>query len=540
MASGKIIPIQLMKGSKVVPLTPDEYARHQQQVLIQNTLTWVLTCIAAFLFLTTFTVKDQRVKGICVFSALAVAIASRLSSGENVRADRIAKDHTDGSDVSRQSRIFQQTSIEQVPVESWYEAMEEEESSDEYPHDLLCKPYDRDYVDRLVLNRNSKLIVGAPGCGKTVTGKAMISALFSYFENAIMLVNYRKVTSFCGLESIPGCCAQSRQGDLEGLFNQMALLHAIHQSRSNMPPSERENQPPAILYLVDYAATWNNMETILKDRKHKLYKAVISYLERMGEIVTVGRENNVQMWVDSQSFNLLSLGNIDANERGCLTTLALGFESLDKFGQVSGNYEVLQLLLRNAFMVSSDADREQLTTWLPLMKEHSQESRQPLAFTTLGGAELFFLPDYRFFERFILPQETLQRASITLQKVYSEFGESLDLESMILGSDVSELGSDDSEPGSGFNFGSDGAEPLNRSPRASVQGSVQSSDKFTTHQLSPLEAWKLISELQNRGYTQTQIIETLWDCKKGGNKKYLNAKAEYDFLIQTDPHSFDE
>ena len=133
MPNSRIIPVQLMKGSKVVPMTPDEYARYSQRVLVGNVQTWILTAIATFLFLSTFAVENQRMKALCIFSAFGVAIAARLSSGENVRDDRISKDIADGSDSNRQSRIFQQTAIEQVPVESWYQALEEEDDDIEYP-----------------------------------------------------------------------------------------------------------------------------------------------------------------------------------------------------------------------------------------------------------------------------------------------------------------------------------------------------------------------------------------------------------------------
>lgn len=519
--AGKIIPIQLMKGSKVIPITPDEYAREQQRVFTSNAATWILTATALFLFLSTFTVREPRIKSLCVFSSLAVAIASRLISGENVRADRIAKDHTDGSDSNRTGRILHQTNIEQVPVDSWYEAMEPEPEPDDYPHDLLCKPYDRDFAERLALSRNSKLFVGAPGAGKTVTGKAWIASLFRLFPESLLLINYRKVTSFCGLENISGCCAQSQQGSLSGLFEQMALIHAIHNERSNMEPKTRVKQFPAILYLVDYAATWNNIESVLKDRKHPLFKPALTFIERVGDIVTVGRENNVQIVFDTQSFNLTSLGNIDSNERGCLTTLGLGFESLDQWGQVSGNYEVLQLLIKNPFMIPNDNEREQIINWLPLMREYSQQNRQPLAFTTLGGSELFFLPDYRPFDDYILPPESIQRASMTIQRAREKHGNTLVIESETVDETVS-----------AFSSVSARAETLKQPQDEEFQSFTEEAEVFTNKQLPPLEARNLIALLKGEGHSKVKIIEMLWDAKPGASKAYLKAKEEYEFLTQ--------
>lgn len=532
MPNSRIVPIQLMKGSKVVPLTPDEYARYQQRVMVGNAQTWLLTAIACFLFLSTFAVKNQGFKALCIFSAFGVAIASRLSSGENVRDDRISKDFTDGSDSNRQSRIFQQTAIEQVPVESWYEALEEQDTDTiDYPHDLLCKPHDRDFIERFTLNRNSKLLVGAPGAGKTVTAKAWIATLFKYFPDAIVLVNYRKRASFCGLEQVPGCCQQSRQGDLTGLFAQMALIHGIHQGRSDMSPDERKEQPPAILYIADYAATWGNINAILSDRRSPLQNAARLFLERMGELITVGRENNVQLVVDTQSFNLQALGNIDSNERGCLTTLGLGFESVDQWGQKSGNYEVLQLLTRNAFMVSSDSDREQLNTWLPLMRDESQRLRRPLAFTTLGGAELFFLEDYRYFEALTLPESALETISQSIEDAFNEYGENLIDESMFDVSDNFRDDRNDSEKPENFQPVSEFSETPKRLQGEDFRDFRKTDRLFTTRQLPPDEAETLIRLMISEGLGKTKIIKMLWDANPGKNKKYQNALEEWDLLL---------
>lgn len=531
MPNSKIVPIQLMKGSKVVPMTPDEYARYQQAILVNNAQTWLLTLIAAFLFLSTFSVRNPAIKSGAIFTALAVAIAARLSSGENVRDDRISKDITDGSDSARQSRIFQQTAIDQVPVDAWFEAVEESEESNEPAHDLLCKPHSRDFVERFTLDRNSKLIVAAPGSGKTVTAKAWIATLLHFFPDALVLINYRKVASFCGLETVPNCTAQSRQGNLGGLFSQMALFHALHQARSDMPPDVRANQPPAVFYIADYAATWGNISAILADKASPHKQAARLFLERMAEIITVGRENNCQLVIDTQSFNLTALGGIDSNERGCLTTLGLGFESVDKFGQKSGNYEVLQLLIRNAFMISSDADREQLINWLPLMRDYSQQTRQPLAFTTLGGAELFFLPDYRFFENHTLPNDTLTRLSDTLQTAIREHGYDINLESIFPISDKFQGELKSAEIAETFQPISGSAETLKPNESSIFQDSFQVSARYTNRNLPPDEARTLIRLLISEGMNQTQIIKLLWDANPGGSKAYLQARSEYDFLI---------
>jgi hypothetical protein len=289
-----------------------------------------------------------------------------------------------------------------------------------------------------------------------------------------------------------------------------------------------------VFYIADYAATWGNLSAILGDRKNDKQNAVRLFLERLNEIITVGRENNVQIVIDTQSFNTTALGNLDSNERGCLTTLGLGFESIDQWGQKSGNYEVLQLLMRNSFMVSNESDRDQLLTWFPLMRKFSQDSRQPLAFTTLGGSELFFLPDYRFFEHHILSESVLQTLSDTIQYAYHSQGENFPGEATFSGSDDVQSCLNLAEPGLNVQPGSEGAEPLNLAHSAEVQESSEKVQTFTDRQLPAEKARALIFLLRSEGWTKPDIICNLWNCTKGGNKKYIQGKADYEFLIGSD------
>lgn len=300
-----------------------------------------------------------------------------------------------------------------------------------------------------------------------------------------------------------------------------------------MTPDERKNQMPAIFYIADYAATWVGIQAILKERGNKQQHQANLFLERLNEVITLGRENNVQVCVDTQSFNLTALGNLDSNARGCLTSLGLGFHSIDHWGQKSGNYEVLQLLLRNPFMVSIEGDREQFSTWLPLMRDYSKQTNQPLAFTTLDGPELFLLSDYRLFEDYILDESVLQTLSDTIQYAYHSQGENVPDEAM---HDVSKRFQGDLKPSEMaeiFQDVSESAETLKPMQEETFQDSFQISETFTRHNLTANEARSMICLLISEGHTQTKIIKILWDANPGESKAYVKAKAEYDFLMNS-------
>ena len=67
------------------------------------------------------------------------------------------------------------------------------------------------------------------------------------------------------------------------------------------------------------------------------------------------------------------------------------------------------------------------------------------------------------------------------------------------------------------------SEPLNQ-PQDNA--SSESEPKFTTLELNRKQAIDLIQKLRNE-LNQTQIIERLWDCKKGGSDAWKRAYAQF-------------
>jgi len=109
------------------------------------------------------------------------------------------------------------------------------------------------------------------------------------------------------------------------------------------------------------------------------------------------------------------------------------------------------------------------------------------------------------------------------------------------GSETVQPGSETVQPGSApepLNHGSNPVQWLNHCLEAEVQdsepdGSGFSSDgsaRFSPENLTFEDALNRINELKEVGLNQTQILAALWRVKKGGNKAYQDAVAQYKLL----------
>ena len=75
-------------------------------------------------------------------------------------------------------------------------------------------------------------------------------------------------------------------------------------------------------------------------------------------------------------------------------------------------------------------------------------------------------------------------------------------------------------------------EPLNQPPDGTNGESEQKSEpKFTSLDLTRQQAIDLIQQKRRSSRNQTQIIERLWDCKKGGSDAWKRAYAQFKDLV---------
>jgi hypothetical protein len=248
-----------------------------------------------------------------------------------------------------------------------------------------------------------------PGTGKTCTELAYLAKLFEQSPDAIVRVVCRKKDAFLGLAAIPRC-VELIDPQFEVFFEAINWIHGILHQRLGMPVQQRGSLEPVRQVIGDYYSTANSLSQQKKYRdRWEETKA------KLGDINTLGREVNVGAVIDTHSFNTAALGVSDGNIRDCLNIAALGKITRDDNGREDGGYGSIFKAINNKLVVDDDTLRQQLLKRdLPPLQEQSQQTGQPVLFTTMGTPRLMLLPDLRWAETYQLPRATLQRLAAKL------------------------------------------------------------------------------------------------------------------------------
>ena len=239
-------------------------------------------------------------------------------------------------------------------------------------------------LQRLRKSDMSILVVGSTGAGKSHTLSAYLEFLYQDFADADVWVISRKNDSFCGLREA-GRVIRFNSLDPVDALDKLREIHAIFQERTEVLEEDRVKLSTIRLILED----WSSICAILK--KNKLIWNEVQII--LSDIVTVGRELNIALFILAQSAILESLGLVsDANLRTCLVIVAQGLESINNKGEKQGDYNLVQLILRNAYIIPSDEDRKFLTNELSNSIAESRRMEQPVFLCTGGEAFVGLLP----------------------------------------------------------------------------------------------------------------------------------------------------
>jgi hypothetical protein len=254
------------------------------------------------------------------------------------------------------------------------------------------------------------------------------------------------------------------------------------------------------------------------------------YLSKLADIIYNGRELNVCLLVDLQSYNLAAVGlKADRNSRKNFNLIGLGNYSIDELGMVNESYGVLTNLIGDRYIVAEESERSALTATFKKLQPVSKANHRPIIFSGLSPARLALLPDLRQYKN----------STVATAKQPEELGDirqrlELLLDSSTVEPDSSGLGSEPST-----------TEPLNRDPEPPKQpidegfpdldnGSQFNSDdgsaRFTPLNLTKEQVLALVQNL-NAELNQTQIIERLWQVKKGGSAAWKEAREQFRQLI---------
>jgi hypothetical protein len=167
-------------------------------------------------------------------------------------------------------------------------------------------------------------------------------------------------------------------------------VYEIFNQRRQLPESARPvfKTQPVRLILSDWHSIWDTV------KDEKWYKA--KHSKKLSTLVTVGREMNVCLIVDTQSYNVASLGiTEDANIRSNLNILCQGYSWIDEEGRQRGDWNMITNLLKNRYLVPTGSDR--LLEELEQLKTKSNEQRTPVIFSSIGN-KLQLLPNLTGFK----------------------------------------------------------------------------------------------------------------------------------------------
>lgn len=201
----------------------------------------------------------------------------------------------------------------------------------------------------------------------------------------------QKADSFCGLADLGRVTLFDPTEPEHSLF----LIHSIwilYDHRRRLPESVRPALSPVRLILADWLSINQSLEELKNDESVKASR----YLSKLADIIYNGRELNVCLLVDLQSYNLAAVGlKADRNSRKNFNLIGLGNYSIDELGMVNESYGVLTNLISDRYIVADESERSALTATFKQLQPISKENCRPLIFSGLSPARLALLPDLR-------------------------------------------------------------------------------------------------------------------------------------------------
>ena len=246
-------------------------------------------------------------------------------------------------------------------------------------------------LQALATSRRSTLLIGDTGAGKSVSQAYMLTKLFELHPDADVWVLAQKADSFCGLAQ-KGRVILFDQTDPGHALILICQVWAEYDRRRRLPESERPALSPVRLILADWLSINQSLEELKNDESVKGSR----YLSKLADIIYNGRELNVCLLVDLQSYNLAAVGlKADRNSRKNFNLIGLGNYSVDELGMVNESYGVLINLIGDRYIVAEESERTALTATFKKLQPVSKANHRPIVFSGLSPARLALLPDLR-------------------------------------------------------------------------------------------------------------------------------------------------
>jgi hypothetical protein len=246
-------------------------------------------------------------------------------------------------------------------------------------------------LDSIATTRRSTLLIGDTGSGKSVTQAYVLTKLFELHPDAQVFVLSQKADSFCGLAEKGRVTLfdPTEPGEALALICQ---IWSIYDTRRRLPEAERPALVPVRLILADWLSINQSLEELKNDESVKASR----YLSKLADIIYNGRELNVCLLVDLQSYNLAAVGlKADRNSRKNFNLIGLGNYSIDELGMVNESYGVLTNLIGDRYIVADESERTALIATFKQLQPISKANYRPILFSGLSPARLALLPDLR-------------------------------------------------------------------------------------------------------------------------------------------------
>ncbi|AFZ28275.1 hypothetical protein Cylst_6494 (plasmid) [Cylindrospermum stagnale PCC 7417] len=392
-------------------------------------------------------------------------------------------------------------------------------------------------LDSVITSRLSTLIVGGTGAGKSVTQSYILTNILRRYSDAEVWVIAQKNDSFCGLDK-KGRVVLFDSLDPAAALSVIDHVHSIYDKRRRLPEHSRWDLSPVRLILAD----WLSINQALDEAKNEEPVKSSKYLTKLSDIIYNGRELNVSLRVDLQSFNLAAIGlKADRNSRKNFNLIGLGNYSVDEFGGINESYGVLANMVGNKDMVPDEEERAALLVVFKSLKPISRANQRPIIFTTLEPARVALLPD-------LTAYKPGQQQLTKLDTVSPDYLETLlQLEFEIepkTGDGATPPGGIERERTGESDAGGGRSDRPNEHPElepselpsellnqpTDEDASLNTTQFYTPLKLNREQVLELINRLKPE-LNQTEIIERLWQCKKGGSAAWKQAYAQFKELM---------
>lgn len=370
-------------------------------------------------------------------------------------------------------------------------------------------------IKSMVVSDKSLLIASGTGTGKSTTEQYFLQQFVSRYPQSEIYALLNKNDDLYGVRrdarvvfspeallDIPSG-KDERAAMLKQLLAPLYTVYDIFLTRKQKPASERKRlkeSTPVRLVLGDWYGTYQELQARLT--KDEL-QGVLSMIR---QIITIGRDMGVGLVVDTQSANLDSLGLAnDASIRQSLDIFSQGFIYYQDTEE-KGELQTIRLMFGNKSICSPE-DREAIALAYNQIADAIKDGKlkTPIIFTSVGSRpRLGIVPE--------LTDGIATKTNIDWDDVARR------LDAQYLRSEFGVIVPEPAEP----------IEPPSLPPKPrSDEDYSQNTSRFTPLSLTRLQVLELIRQLRTTELNQTQVIETLWHCKKGGSAAWKEAREQF-------------